>query len=128
MQKSLQGLDNVTAEETEAIDNLTKMIETLVENGAEEGWGKTTECKVKVKRYFKTDFRAHMSREEHCAQHCTTNSLSDPKNTEFKGKCKHKQDVECERCKSLEEVLEDVKDKINNIGIDEEQRKRIYFD
>ena len=44
------------------------MIETLVENGAEEGWGKTTECKVKeVKRYFKTDFKAHMSREEHCA-------------------------------------------------------------
>ena len=45
MQKSLQGLDNVTvtAEGTEAIDNLTKMIETLVENGAEQGWGKTTE-------------------------------------------------------------------------------------
>ena len=47
VQKSLQGLDNVTAEGTEAIDNLTKMIETLVENGAEEGWGTTTEYKVK---------------------------------------------------------------------------------
>ena len=129
MQKSLQGLDNVTAEGTEAIDNLTKMIETLVENGAEEGWGKTTEFKVKeVKRYFKTDFKAHMSREEHCTDHCTTYSLSDPKNTEFKGECKHKHDVECERCESLEEVLKDVKDKINNIDIDEEQRKRIYFD
>lgn len=129
MQKSLQGLDNVTAEGTEAIDNLTKMIETLVENGAEEGWGKTTESKVKeVKRYFKTDFKAHTSREEHCTDHCTTYSLSDPKNTEFKGECKHKHDVECERCESLEEVLKDVKDKINNIDIDEEQRKRIYFD
>ena len=129
MQKSLQGLDNVTAEGTEAIDNLTKMIESLVENGAEEGWGKTTECKVKeVKRYFKTDFKAHMSREEHCADHCTTYSLSDPKNTEFKGECKHKHDVECERCESLEDVLKDVKDKIDNIDIDEEQRKRIYFD
>ncbi|XP_015759339.1 PREDICTED: uncharacterized protein LOC107338616 isoform X3 [Acropora digitifera] len=57
MQKSLQGLDNVTAEGTEAIDNLTKMIETLVENGAEEGWGKTTECKVKeVKRETMCEF------------------------------------------------------------------------
>ena len=129
MQKSLQGLDNVIAEGTEAIDNLTKMIETLVENGAEEGWGKTTECKVKkVKRYFKTDFKTHMSREELCADHCTTYSLSDPKNTEFKGECKHKHDVECERCESLEEVLKDVKAKINNIDIDEEQRKRINFD
>ena len=133
MQKSLQGLDivTVTAEGTEAIDNLTKMIETLAENGAEEGWGKTTECKDKqVKRYFKSDFKAHMSREEHCADHCTTYmySLSDPKNTEFKGECKHKHDVECERCESLEEVLKDAKDKINNIDIDEEQRKRIKFD
>ena len=34
MQKSLQGLNNVTSEGTEALDNLTKMIETLVENGA----------------------------------------------------------------------------------------------
>ena len=32
------------------------------------------------------------------------------------------------RCESLEEVLKDVKDKINHIDIDEEQRKRIYFD
>ena len=101
----------------------------MVENGAEEGWGKTTECKVKeVKRYFKTDFKAHMSQEEHCADHCTTYSLSDPKNTEFKGECKHKHDVECERCECLEEVLKDVKDKINNIDIDEEQRKIINFD
>lgn len=69
-----------------------------------------------------------MSREEHCADHCTTYSLSDPKNTESKGECKHKHDVECERCESLEEVLKDVKDKINNIKIDEEQRKRINFD
>ena len=49
MQKSLQGLDivTVTAEGTEAIDNLTKMIETLVKTGAEKGWGKTTEYKDK---------------------------------------------------------------------------------
>lgn len=69
-----------------------------------------------------------MSGEELCADHCTTYSLSDPKNTEFKGECKHKHDVECEWCESLEEVLKDVKDKINNINIDEEQRKRINFD
>ena len=39
MQKSLAGLDNVTAEGTEAIDNLIKIIETLVENGADKAWG-----------------------------------------------------------------------------------------
>ena len=87
MQKSLAGLDNVTAKGTEAIDNLIKIIETLVENGADKAWGTTAERKVKeVKRYFKTDFKAHLSREEHCADHCTTHALSDQKNKEFQSK------------------------------------------
>ena len=47
MQKSLAGLDNITAEGTEAIDNLIKIIETLVENGADKAWGTTAERKVK---------------------------------------------------------------------------------
>ena len=129
MQKSLQGLDNVTAEGTEAIDHLVKMIETLVENGAEETWGTTAKRQVKeVKRYFKTDFKAHMSRNEHCADHCTTYSPSDPKNSEFKSECKHKHNVECERCASIEQVLKEIKDKINTIEIDEEQKSRIKFD
>ena len=34
MQKSLQGLDNVTADGTEAIDTLINIVQTLVESGA----------------------------------------------------------------------------------------------
>ena len=62
MQKSLAGLDNVTAEGTEATENLIKIMETLAENGADKAWGTTAQRKVKeVKRYFKTDFKAHLS-------------------------------------------------------------------
>ena len=54
MQKSLAGLDYITAEGTEAIDNLIKTIETLAENGADKTWGTIAERKLKeVKRYFK---------------------------------------------------------------------------
>ena len=81
VQQSLQGLDNITAEGTDAIDNLIKVVETLVENGGGEDWGATTASRIKeVKRYFKTDYKTHTSREEHCADHCTTYALSDPKN------------------------------------------------
>ncbi len=69
-----------------------------------------------------------MSWEEHCADHCMTYSLSDPKNTEFKSECKHKQSVKCERCESLEQVLKEIQNNICNIDINEEQRNRIKFD
>ena len=129
MQNSLAGLDNVTAEGTEAIDNLIKIIETLVENGADKAWSTTAERKVKeVKRYFKTDFKAHLSREEHCADHCTTHALSDQKNKEFQSKCKHKHATECERCESLDQILKEMKDKISNSNVHEEQRNRLKFD
>ena len=36
MQKSLQGLDNMTAEGTEAIDNLSNIVQSLVEHGADQ--------------------------------------------------------------------------------------------
>ncbi|KXJ05912.1 hypothetical protein AC249_AIPGENE28663 [Exaiptasia diaphana] len=129
MQRSLAGLDNVTADGTEAIDNLINIVQTLVENGGDKEWGVATEKQVKeVKRYFKTDFKPHMSREEHCADHCMTHALSDDKKPEFQTKCKHKHDVECERCESLEVVLDEIRAKINSADIRDDQRNRMKFD
>lgn len=55
MQKSLQGLDNVTAEGTKAIDNLVSVVQELLEHGAEVSWQKTMEQQLKeAKRYLKT--------------------------------------------------------------------------
>ena len=111
-----------------AIDNLVKIIGILVQNGGEETWGRTVEYHVKeAKRYF-TDFKTHMGRKERCVDHCTTYAVSDPKQREFKANCKHKHDVECERREYLEHVLKEIKDKIDIIAIDEEQRSRIKFD
>ena len=129
MQKSLQGLDNVTADGTEAIDTLINIVQTLVESGASTEWGTKTEQKVKeVKRYFKTDFKAHITRNEHCADHCMTYSLSDSKNKEFQCMCQHEHDVVCDRCEALKQVLKDIKEKIVESSIDEEHRNRVKFD
>ena len=130
MQKSLQGLDNITAEGTEGVDNLIKIVDNLVENGgADEKWGKTIQREIKeIKRYFKTDFKAHIGREENCADHCSTYSLSDPKYKEYKRSCNHKHDVECERCVLLEHVLRDIKNKTGLVQMDEQQRSMVKFD
>ena len=56
MQKSLQGLDNTTAEGTEAIDNVTDVLKTLGDHGSESTWVKDAEQKIKeAKRYLKTE-------------------------------------------------------------------------
>ena len=46
VQKSLQGLDNISAEGGEAVDNLIKIIQSLVETGAEDVGGKQLKKKL----------------------------------------------------------------------------------
>ena len=129
MQKSLQGLDNITAEGTQSIDTLAKIVETLVENAADETWGKRIQHKIKeVKRYFKTDFKTHIGKEENCADHCTTHSLSDPKIENYKSTCNHNHNIDCDRCESLEHVLQEIKYVLDLTEMDDEQRSRVKFD
>ena len=54
MQRSLHGLDNITAEGTKsAFDNLRAIIETLVENGKEQHWAEKMRRDLKeAKRIF----------------------------------------------------------------------------
>ena len=85
MQKSLHGLDNITAEGAEAFDNLHSLIETLMENGAGEHWAqKMGQALKEAKRYFKTDFKAHAGRNENSGDHCTVYALSDPTSLDFR--------------------------------------------
>ena len=72
MQKSLQGLENVTAEGTEAFDRMVATVETLTDNGVEREWQQTVLQKLKnAKRYLKTDYKAHFGREGYCVDHCS---------------------------------------------------------
>ena len=92
MQQSLQGLDNITAKGTDAIDNLIKVVETLVENGGGEDWGATIASQMKeVKRYFKTDYKPHTQVGKNIARTIVqrTYGLSDPKNKELTNTCNH---------------------------------------
>ena len=129
MQTSLQGLDNLTAEGTEAFDNMMKTIDTLVDNGAGEKWGKDAQSKLREgKRYLKAGFKAHIGINEHCKDHCIVYALSDPKDKAFKRECQHKHDVLCESCESLRKVLQDISLKAELVDIAEEQQEIIKFE
>ena len=90
IQKSLQGLDNTTAEGTDAIDTLTEVAKTLVDQKSESTWVKSSEQNIKeAKRYLKTELKSHVGRDEICADHCTTHALSDHSQTDLQGTCQH---------------------------------------
>jgi hypothetical protein len=129
MQKSLQGLDNITAEGTQAIDDLGNIVQTLVDHGAGHEWAKKARNEIKeVKRYLKTDYRTHIGREENCADNCSTYALSDSKKVEYHSECAHQHDVECDRCQTLERLLNDIETKINGTHMDEWLTNCIKFD
>ena len=80
------------------------------------------------KRYLKNDFKTHIGRGEQCSDHCTVYALSDTNAGEFRGECDHQHSYECERCESLEGVLEEMAEMLNNVNMAEEERVRLRFE
>ena len=126
MQKSLQGLDNTTAEGTEAFDQLFSMLEALADQGINVT--ATQKFLKDAKRYLKNDFKTHIGRREHCSDHCTVHALSDSSAWEFRGECDHEHCYECERCESLEGVLKQVAEMQDKADMTEEERVRWRFE
>ena len=73
---------------------------------------------------MKTKFKAHVGREEGCADHCTTYALSDANEKRFARKCLQAHDVQCNNCISLEKVLQDIQDKIDSASMSAEEKNR----
>lgn len=130
MQKSLQGLDNITAERSEAFDSLLSMTETLKENGADEYWvQEMVQTMKEAKRYLKTDFKTHVGRDEKSSDHCIVYSLiSDPTNLKFSGDCQHSHDIGCERCESLDHMSEEITNKLEEANVSEDHKARMKFE
>ena len=126
MQKSLHGLDNVTAEGAEAFDKVLSILEKISENGIDVT--STQKLFKDGKRYLKTDYKTHVGRNEHCSDHCSVHALNDKDNKEFSKKCKHAHHTQCERCESLEKALKDVSTMLAEMQILEEERTRLRFE
>ena len=126
MQKSLQGLDNTTADGAEAFDQIFSMLESL----ANQGINVTATRKLLKdgKWYLKGDFKTHIGRGEHCSDHSTVQALSDSSAWEFRGECNHQHCYECERCESLEGVLKEVAEMQDNADMTEEEKVRLRFE
>ena len=90
--KSLQGLDNVSADGAESFQRIIRIVEELEEEyGVSKDWCSDVRNRLKkAKCYLKTEYRVHCRDEDsRCADHCRKFALSDPVDEDFKHQCLH---------------------------------------
>ena len=61
------------------------------------------------KNYLKTDYKIHIASESRCGDHCCNHALSSSE-AEFRSRCKHKHNVECDQCQMLKTTLQEIDD------------------
>ena len=130
MQRSLHGLDNITAEGTEAFDNLRAIIDTLVENGKEQHWA---EKMRRLERSKKDIWRRTMKRTWTETKTTATivpymTLISDPENPDFCEECPHSHDIHFDRCDSLDSNFRSILKRIDGLVINDETRARINLE
>ena len=72
-----------------------------------------------------------MGLDEHCPDHCIQFALSDPGQDQFcNPPCNHEHDLVCLQCQSCREILNSIKEKVENkdISLTEEQRERARWE
>ncbi|CAH1248588.1 Hypp8275 [Branchiostoma lanceolatum] len=128
-QKSLQGLDYISTEGTEAFDALCTIVDALVQSGASVAWGKTVTPKLKEgKRYLKTDYKTHVNLEDKCGDHCISFALSEKGKETLAVKCSHCHEIACDRCTDIDNSLSEVQKMIEKEGLlSEEHKSRLLF-
>lgn len=132
LQKSLQGLDNFTADGSGAFDKMQIIVDSLVNHGlVDKCWSQSVSERLKHgKNYLKLDFKSHVDKSDWCGDHCISYSLSDPKNEKHQSQCTHDHDLACERCEDLRNALSEINEKINNVRshMTPEDLARLQFD
>ncbi len=70
------------------------------------------------KNHLNFKFKKNLSFSSDCSDHCVTHALSDTKDTS----CIHSHSRKCEECNTLDFILEEIADQINENFLDEKQR------
>ena len=132
--KSLQGLDNVSADGAEGFQRITQIVEELEEEyGVSKDWCSDVKNRLKkAKCYLKTEYRVHCRDEDSlCADHCRKFALSDPVDEDFNHQCVHDHLSKCDSCEELKTVLQSVEGKINELCssmYSKEQHDNLLYD
>ena len=130
MQRSLHGLDNITAEGNEAFDKLRAIIDTLVENGKEQHWAEMRRDLTEANRRFEdpTIKRTWVETKTTVTIVPYMTLISDPENPDFCEECSHSLDIHCDRCDSLDSNFHDILKRTDDLVINDETRTRMNLE
>ena len=121
--KSLQGLDNYTADGSEAFENLEEIINKLYDGGMPDSKAdRLRSMALSCKRYLKQDYSTHVVNDSTSdissasPDHCRFFALSDPKEGELMQSCLHSHLIECDRCQELRDFYRSLEEEIGKIS------------
>ena len=121
--KSLQGLDNYTADGSEAFENLEEIISKLYDGGMPDSKAdRLRSMALSCKRYLKQDYSTHVMNDSTSdissasPKHCRFFALSDPKEGELMQSCLHSHLIECNRCQELRDLFLSLEEEIGKIS------------
>ncbi|XP_078364808.1 uncharacterized protein LOC144649227 [Oculina patagonica] len=121
--KSLQGLDNYTADGSEAFENLEEVISKLYDGGMPDSKAdRLRSLALSCKRYLKQDYSTHVVNDltsdnfSVSPDHCRFFALSDPKKEQLKQSCTHSHLLECDRCQELRDLFLSLEEEIGKIS------------
>ena len=131
--KSLQGLDNTTADGSAGFQKIEVIVDDLERGGMNRQWCAEVKERLKSgKRYLRTNYRVHCNPEEAlCPDHCRKFALSDEQDPDFQEKCSHQHTENCNECQNLRNVLDEVEDKVRGpfwIPYSSEHRDDLLYD
>ena len=107
--KSLQGIDNISAEGSNAFEKLRKIVIEMESLGLARTWVENSIRKLNnAILYLRTDYSVHCKEQSPCPDHCRSFALSDSKLTCFQNSCNHEHNFFCDRCEELKFVLSEI--------------------
>ena len=132
-QKSLSGLDNITAEGVASFERLLSILEELNQAGADKRRVSVLAKRLNdSKRYLKTEFKVNCSAEEsECTDHCRKFALGDPVDPRFNHQCSRSHNVVCEQCEQLKATLDEMEESIKKHSshlYSQEQKHDLLYD
>lgn len=135
--KSTRGLNYFQADGTEAMDDLTDVVNIIGNEGFDDDgiidgdWAAKMKRRIaEAKSYLLSDYNMHIKTSSRVADHCIQFALSDPNMSEHALSCadgdeSHQHDLLCDRCEALATTLTEIETTAYGIKMDDHLKREL---
>lgn len=119
----LAGLDNTMANGLEGFEEMNELLKSILDGDTLKHARKQLE---ESKRYLKIGYATHCRFDATCASHCTSHSLSNPKDECFQVECTVPHSSTCDQCDNIMETIDFIAMSISRY--EGEQKEDLKYD